>query len=318
MIRRFTILTLALLYTFFLSRGPHAESAGGQATGERLDEASAGDTIGLRASLTPFKGQGRDASVAVVVDVDATTLDLRETQGAYVGGLRVGYIGTDSRGRTLTGSLYDGAVVLSRADYQRASREALRLVSRIIEVPEGRYQWRISAGTMTRAGSVVQELEVPGFRGRLTMSGIDISSVAAARGVPLRSPQPLRPAADAPTARRDFDGSDTLTLFTEVYEGHRRLHEGPTQGAPADPDFQERGDHTVHAFAELRARDGSILLTSPGRRVSNGEQAAGMHAFVTQVPLSGVPSGQYTIRLKARANIGEADTVTREVPIRVR
>ena len=151
------------------------------------------------------------------------------------------------------------------------------------------------------------------------MSGVFVSSTAGGEGVTVAA-QPSEDLAlpAPPTARRDFERGDGLMLFAEVYESAQRLEQGPAAGKPGDASYALLGDHTTHVVAELRDRDGTILLTRLGQRWNSREPATGRHAFVAELPLAHVPPGRYVVRVRARANIGNADSASRDIPIRVR
>ena len=76
----------------------------------------------------------------------------------------------------------------------------MRVVSEF-ELPHGRYQLRIAAGSPPRAGSVVYDLEVPDFGNGLQMSGVSITTATAADVATFRAAEPLGKALPGPPTR---------------------------------------------------------------------------------------------------------------------
>ena len=83
------------------------------------------------------------------------------------------------------------------------------------------------------------DLEVPDFtKGPLVMSGVALTSEAAEHAVTSAPAAPLRDLLPSPpTAVREFDRGDTLTIYAEVYQNIR-----------------QRTPNTVTLTAELRGR----------------------------------------------------------------
>lgn len=90
-------------------------------------------------------------------------------------------------------------------------------VDRVVAI--GRYELRVAAESLDRAGSVFTDVEVPDYASTpLSASGLVLTPVAApaARGGPFAG------LLDAtPTIRRDFDRADRVAAVVRVYQGSR-------------------------------------------------------------------------------------------------
>lgn len=261
--------------------------------------------IPLTMFAAPFKGANRDASIAIVVGVDPAGLDLVDKGGVFTGSLEIATSATGgTRSKVIPGEYSVATLTLKPDTMERARRDGLQVVT-AMALPPGRYQIRAAVGNgASKAGSVVYDIEVPDFgKGPLTMSGVALTSAAAARTTSLRPNDPLRDfLPSAPTSAREFDAGDTLTLFAEVYDNLRTS-----------------GGHTVDLTATLRADDGRVITTASEQRSSaelNG--AAGGFGFKADLSLADAAPGIYVVHVEARINAGDRPSVSRDVPIRVR
>src|SRR5262245_342439 len=180
--------------------------------------------VPMRVYAAPFRGRGKDATVAITLEIAANKMNLIEREGAYRGELEIVFAVTDAKNKRHPLMRHRATVALKPETYERVSHSALRVVSQL-KLPEGHYQLRASAGGAAIAGSVVYDMEVPDFRDDLSMSGIALTS-AQARQTFTVSPH-ARIDANlpwAPTTAREFSQDDTVTLFTEVYENRRKPH----------------------------------------------------------------------------------------------
>ena len=119
----------------------------------------------MRVSAVPSKGDGRNANVDVTVEVDAATLDLVSKDGIYSGKFDLRYLATDAK-RKIYPEVRHTADVKIEPTSSRAVTSLNGVRVRVLtglELPKGRYQLRVAAGTPMRAGNVVYDLEVPDF-----------------------------------------------------------------------------------------------------------------------------------------------------------
>jgi hypothetical protein len=249
--------------------------------------------------------------VVLSVEASAALLGLPKS-GRYEKPLEVVWTATDERGGRRTGTAYDATLAIDASRLETVRRHGVRILSDFA-LPPGRYQIRVTVRS-ARTDSVVSTLTVPEFAEPLTMGGVVMSSLSATQA-PTFTPDTSRLTLPmTPTTRREFESGEAIGLFTEVYESPLRLDRSPARGTTADPGGA--GDHTTHLVLELHDDDGSILQIVAADH-SIDRRRAGSHSFVARLGLD-VPPGRYTIRLRARTNIGDPDSVTRDIQIRVK
>lgn len=271
---------------------------------EAFRSATARPGVPMKLFAAPYKGADSTASVALVVEVDPSALDLVEKDGIFSGELEVATTAVSGRGKTFGGERHVVTLALKPDTFERARQDGFRVISEI-RLPPGKYQIRAAAGNRaTRAGSVIADVEVPDFtKGPLVMSGVSLTSEATAGAATARAKDPLRDLLPGPvTTTREFDASDTIALFAEVYENLRT-----------------RAAHTIDLAATLRADDGRVIRTVSEERSSTELQGvSGGFGFRAELPLEGAAPGLYVIHVEARANTGDRPMVSRDVQIRIR
>jgi hypothetical protein len=257
----------------------------------------------LRVFAAPYKGEGREATVAIAVEVDTSKLNLEEKSDQYVGALEVSFTSIDTRSKIFPGQTFNAKLSLKPDTYARALRRGIRILTGT-RLAAGRYQVRVAASNRaSQSGSVIYDLTVPDFgKEPLTMSGVSLTSVASAEGPTLAPQNPLADALPGPiTSTRDFDAGDTLALYVEVYENSR-------SDTP----------HTIDLAAELRSEDGRAIVRRTEERSSQELLGkSGGYGFVATLPLTNVEAGTYFIHVQGRSNVGARPTVGRDVLIRV-
>jgi hypothetical protein len=260
--------------------------------------------VPMRVFAAPYRASRGNASVALAIEVDPAMLGLTLEGDTLTGQIEVSYLATDSRGKVRPGRRHNATIRIKQDALKRSARDGVRVLSEI-ELPDGRYQLRVAAGSAARAGSVVYDLEVPDFgKGPLTMSGLSLTSVSAAQVSTVRARDPLGDALPGPlTATREFDASDTLAVFAEVYDN--------STGRDAAG--------TVVLTTTLRAPDGTPVMTMPAtRNASDARRKNGGHGFATLLALRGLPAGTYTLHVEARTDAAPDHVVARSIRVRVR
>jgi VWFA-related protein len=252
----------------------------------------------MRAVASPYKGMGNNALVALSIEFDVSKLDLVEKNGLLTSDVEVSFVATDTKGKVKPGRRYDTTVAMKKEAAENALRTGIRVVSDIA-LPQGRYQLRIAAGSRSRAGSVVYDLEVPDFGDGLQISGVSLTTASAPALSTFRATDPLGKALPGPPiALRDFAHQDAIAVYAEAYGGKGRTQLPAMSAELRTPDGQVIGKL-------LEQKQSSSLHDDPG--------AIGLSA---RLPLSGLQPGVYVIRVVATADNGK-DAVQRDVPIRV-
>lgn len=253
----------------------------------------------MRVYAAPFKSRGKDATVAITVEVAGSRLNLVERDGAYRGVFEVIFAVTDVKKKRWPIWRHRAELALKPETYERVRRGAMRVISQM-PLPEGRYQLRASAGGAAVAGSVVYDLVVPDFREDFSLSGVALMSKQASdtftfsphRQIDVAFPGP-------PTTAREFSREDTLTLFAEAYENRRK-------------------PHTITLTIEVRDGAGRVLGSHVAERKSADKPiGASVYAFAPNLSLEEIPPGRYALRVVAGSSLAR-ETVAREVPFTVR
>jgi len=257
--------------------------------------------VPMRVFAAAYQGTGREAKVAIALEMDAASLGFVTKGDTAVSDIAVAVTAVSADGKVHPGRRHDAQVSFDARAVERTTSLGVRVLSQL-QLPPGRYQLRVAGGTPTRAGSVIYDLEVPDFtREELTMSGVALTSASAARHITIRPVDPLREELPGPiTATREFAADDVLTLYTEVHENMRRA-----------------AAHTIDMKVELRTDTGRVVSTTREERSSTEIGGSGALGFLARVPLAGAERGLYVIHVEARANIGERPVVSRDILIRV-
>ena len=270
--------------------------------------ASATSTPGLplRVFAAPYKAAGKTSTIALTVEMDVSALGLQSQQDARTGDIEISYLAVDATDKIHPGRRHTATLAVKGKTTTGDPRQDVRLLSQF-ELPDGRYQLRVAAGTASTAGSVVYDLEVPDFtKSPLALSGVSLTSVAAAAVTTLKPHDPLADVlAGPPTASREFASNDQIVLFAEVYDNRQ-----PGRNATAD---------TIE-FATAISTEGGRIIRGPNResRAANAwRRKSGGHGFTARLPLDGLEPGPYVILVEARSGGADSPTVSRRIPIRV-
>lgn len=265
--------------------------------------ASAVTTSGvpMRVYAAPFKGKGKDATVAVTIEMAANRLQLVEQDGAHRGEMEILFAVTDAKGKRYPIYRHRAAVALKTDTYERINRSALRVLAELPLREKGRYQVRASAGGAAIAGSVIYDVEIPDFRDDLSMSGLALTSAQAQQTFTVTPHQKLEAGLPwAPTTAREFSQEDTVALFAEVYEDRKKAH-------------------TISFKLDLRDEKGAVVGTQTfERRSAEKPKAASVHAFSPMLTLAELPPGRYVLHAEVTSSLDRNKKLTRDIAITVR
>ena len=259
--------------------------------------------VPIRLFAAPYKGTDQQAKVAIAAEFGVEALNLVERSGRFTGELAVALRPTSADGKLLEGQRHELALALKRETYEFSRTRGVRVLTEM-SLPPGRYQLRVAGGPIVgAAGSVTYDLDIPSFtREPLVMSGVSLTSSTAAETVTVwpGSARPLDTRLPAPiSVAREFWPEEVVTLYAEVYENGRRP------------------PHTIDFKVDLRSAAGRVVSTFTAQRPSaNGN--AGTYNFTAPIRLEGVDPGAYVLHVAATSTAGAKETVTREIPIRVR
>lgn len=258
--------------------------------------------IPLRVWAAPFRGTGKQPSVALAIEVNGAALKYRQQDDRYLEDLEVSIVAADHDGKIRGSDRQTLSLKLKPETHQILStRGGVRMLSRL-ELPPARYQIRI--GVHESNGGAVStvpiDLEVPDFnQASFALSGLMLTTTAAPS---LMTPKPDPLLKDVfplpPVATRAFTAGETIGVFAELYD----------RSAPSP--------HDVELRVSVRpAGGGATVFTAGETKPMPASGATRTHGYKAEVPLKDVAPGNYILRVEAKSGTFMAH---REVPITVR
>lgn len=253
----------------------------------------------------PFRHNQKEASVALAIELDGERLQFapQENGAAFANNLELSFFGINQDGRAQRATRSELNLTLRPETYKRVKASGLRANPRILLEP-GRYQIRIGArdSVASQVGTVFYDLQVPDFRkDPLMMSGV-LLTAASAQDALTAQPDPGAPTLlpGPATSRRAFLSRDTLTVFAEIYDN-----------------MSERQARQIEATVTLMSETGTQVFSARDT-IANAPGAAHWTAYGLKrdVPLGGIPSGRYLLKVEAQAR-GNNVTVARETLITI-
>ena len=258
----------------------------------------------MRVVATPYRGQGKEATIAAAIEVGGSALEFDRKGDAFTAQLEVGYVVSAATG-ALPPVTYRMDLALKPDSYETARKTGVRILLDPPGLRPGIYQLRLGIAQVgRRSGSVLYDLEVPDFtKGPLALSGISLTSVETSGLHVSSGKNALAEVMPGPmTATREFTVADRIAIYAEVYDN-----------------ITDANPHTVTVRAELRTPAGAAVHSVSDERssaVMNRQQDG--YGFLFEIPLNGVASGAYVLHVEATANVGDRPRQARAIPIQVR
>jgi VWFA-related protein len=301
--------------------------------------------VTMRVAAAPFRQSGRTSTVTLAVEVDPETLRFTERNGRYLATLEVRHVVTDAGAKIYPEYRHRGTLDLDARSYARLKQSGIRTVSQFdlpegryqvriasargtrngsvvydLAVPDFTDGPFVMSGvaltTLAAADAVTlrpdrnqrEKQTARGCRERVCEAGVAFSSLLvpyAARAAASERPLLTEVLPAPPATTRDFTPSDTLALFTEVYD-----NEKPDR---KDPPYAIRLTATLHNTESILFRQ-----ASEERDAKAARRKSGGHGFTLKLPLEGVAPGSYVLRVEASSGRNEQHRVSRSIPVRVR
>jgi VWFA-related protein len=269
--------------------------------------------IGFSVTSLPFQGRRPNASVAVIVELDPRGVKFVERDGLFVADLDILVRAFDAKtGKARDPKSQTANLRLQPQTLATVLRDGMRLTQRI-ELPPGRYRLQVGVAEKGGAavGTIVHDLDVPDLhRSPLQMSGIALTSVESMKTPNVNSDPAFHDVMPAPpTTLREFDRTDALATFVEVY------------------DNQTNVPHRVAIKTSVRADDGRVVFSTESERRSEelsqglapgSRPATGGYGEGAQIPLQDFAPGRYVLRVEARTLLAGGAAAARELEFRVR
>jgi VWFA-related protein len=260
--------------------------------------------VPMRVFAAPFLGPSKNGAVAIILEFEPSGFRFQEQGGTFNENLEILIVPVNAEGKALDGARDEAPLKLSPKSYELVRANGIRLARRL-DLPPGRYQLHFAAqsGNSKAVGALNYDLDVPDFaKAPLAMSGIALMSTGADR---IPTPRPDKSFMDvlpvAATAIRDFDRSDTLFVFAEIYP--RR------SGTP----------HAVQILTTVTSDDGKVLIRLTDER-RTGEMKPDESGFghSAKFPLNNFSPGRYVLRIEGQAQQSGIAPVARELEFTVR
>ena len=259
--------------------------------------------VPMRVFAAPFVGPSKKGSVAIIIEFAPEAFRFQQQGDVFIENLDVLIVPLNAAGKALDGAHDQVPMKLSARSHELVRTHGFRILRRL-DLPAGRYQLHVGAqSTNSKAvGALTFDLEVPEFTKRLSISGLVLMSTGADR---IPTARPDKDFTDvlpmAATALRDFERSDTLFLFGEIYPQRA--------GTP----------HAVQIETTVTSDDGKVVFRHTDERRTGemkGDEAGFGHSL--KLPLANVVPGRYVVRVSATPSINAGAAVSREVEFRVR
>jgi VWFA-related protein len=301
--------------------------------------------VTMRVNATAFRQSGRTSTVALAVEVDPETLRFTERNGRQLAAFEIRHVVTDSRAKIYPEYRHSGRLDLDARSYERLTRSGIRMVSQFDLPEGRFQVRVASARGTRNGSVVYDLVVPDFTQGDFAMSGVALTSLAAAEAVTFRPDRNQREKQTAkgcrdrvceaavafssvlvpyggraaaserpllsevlpapPVTTRAFTPSETLALFTEVYD-----NEKPDR---KDPPYAITLTATLHNAESIVFRQ-----VSEERDAKATRRKSGGHGFTLKVPLAGIAPGTYVLRVEASSGRNEQHRVSRNIPVRVK
>jgi len=254
-----------------------------------------------------FRGEKDLASVGVIVEARGQDLQFAADGSRYRGAMEIVLAAVDADGKSKAAEKGTIRMGLTADVHDAITNNSVRLLSKL-QLKPGRYQLRVSAGDVGQvgrlSGSVMYDLDVPDFsKSPISMSGIALASAVLSR-VPSTGTDKRWSAAFGalPTSRRDFNASDELRDYVEVYDSDRKSqHQVEIRTIIRDEAGVRVFSHLKTMTPQFGDRDKTVTLP-----------------YTASIPLRAFTPGGYVLTIEARNTANEAWAVERQVPFRIR
>ena len=231
----------------------------------------------------PFKNTQKEASVAFAIELDGERLEFAppNEKGQFANKIELSYFGLNEQGKAMAGTRTELDLTLRPETRDRVKTHGVRVNPRI-NLPPGRYQVRIGArdSVAGQTGSVYYDLDVPDFRKEKLMIGGFLMTTPSVQQTPSIQPDPIAAKTlPAPaTSRRAFPQSDTVVLYTEIYDNVTAKQ--PRRIDVAVRLMSETGTEVFASRDEL-----SNGLASLGTTGAQGGNPWDIYGYAKQIPL---------------------------------
>lgn len=255
----------------------------------------------MRVDSSVFRGDGARGLVRVTVELDPESIDFAEAGGAFTNTVELAFVAYNLDGNAEVNGSKTLDLSLQPQNREAVETHGLRYATEFALAP-GRYQIRLAAKEAVggRNGSVFWDVDVPAFTAPLAMSGVVVTTAAAAAAPAVNDAEATKAVFPGTgVARRTFTLEDTLRVFAEIYD---------SQAAAAPRDLEVR--------LAVLADDGFELVGETETRSTADLSPRGSIAFVRDLALEDLAPGRFTLRIEVSAPGSE--TIRKDVSFEIR
>jgi VWFA-related protein len=259
-------------------------------------------TLPVRVFAAPFKGEARNGSVLLAVELSGPDLKFERRGDVFSDQIEISLAAVNYQGKLADSKLQVFNLSLKPDVHAITSRGGIRLLERL-NLPPARYQIRVGAhdSVGNGVGTVSYDIEIPDYsKTPFALSGVILISSNSGNIMTLRpDPQLKDVLAAPPTAVRIFGRRETLTLAFQVYDDSSRLA------------------HTVDVTTTVRSADNDrvVFKKTDERPVPAGAKSIAEWCKV-EIPLADVAPGKYLLSVQAASRVG-SNTAVQQLPFEV-
>jgi VWFA-related protein len=258
--------------------------------------------IPLRATASPFRTRKNQSIVPLVVEMAIDRFGFTERDGKQQDHVAFSVVALDKKGKTQARSVKEFNLSLRPKTYQLMLQAGFRVMT-TLELGPGAYQLRMAVSELGagQSGLLFYDLEVPDYgESRLVMTPLVVTSGIESRIPVIADREDRDKVLLLAATRRSFSPADTLWVLAEIY---------PARGDRDTP-------QTIDISTTLKASDAKTVFHASeerGAELSSSDEGI-IHR--TEIPLSGLDSGDYLLEVKARNRAGGEEEI-RQVLITV-
>jgi hypothetical protein len=254
----------------------------------------------MRVFAAPFRGEGRNASVLMALEINGSSLHFDERGGTFQGKIEMSISAVDYQGKVIDPKLQAFNLNLPPNMHDVTVKGGIRILARL-SLPPSRYQIRVGVHDMVGGGlaTVPYDIEVPDYsKSSLALSGLVLASSNGSGILTMKPDLELKEVVPfPPTAIRRFNPEDTIAVLAQVYDDSSKL------------------PHTIDVLTTIRrVADDQIVFRKRDERAMAGSAKAGAEWYKADIPLKDLAPGKYVLVVEASSRARSNEVAVQPVP----